>query len=254
MRHPVDRLVSAFFYCPTDHDVQNRPLEVTCERIYFFSKIYSPEGSTAVPRDPKRTVIQVHELSDSNPYDLIVRMGTHLPGKGCRGITDIVSEQKYFGIMQSYEEVVRTRPCWDPEGELLGKQLSGKATFSNLSHRSHGENLILSEWRSLMIPPNIKRSVVWVTRLRRYILVETSTQENQLMKDGFHVPETRRRTFSSIPATPRSISNCTLTRIIPLSSMILELVITYRGLKTSSLQISSDSPFLEGSQVNPHKR
>ncbi|CAM9839575.1 unnamed protein product [Scytosiphon promiscuus] len=25
MRNPVDRLVSAFFYCPTDHDVQNRP-------------------------------------------------------------------------------------------------------------------------------------------------------------------------------------------------------------------------------------
>ncbi|CAM9248505.1 unnamed protein product [Ectocarpus sp. 4 AP-2014] len=25
LRHPIDRLVSAFFYCPTDHDVQLRP-------------------------------------------------------------------------------------------------------------------------------------------------------------------------------------------------------------------------------------
>ncbi|CAM9277773.1 unnamed protein product, partial [Ectocarpus sp. 12 AP-2014] len=25
LRHPIDRLVSAFFYCPTDHDEQNRP-------------------------------------------------------------------------------------------------------------------------------------------------------------------------------------------------------------------------------------
>ncbi|CAB1103839.1 unnamed protein product [Ectocarpus sp. CCAP 1310/34] len=25
LRHPVDRLVSAFFYCPTDHDIQKRP-------------------------------------------------------------------------------------------------------------------------------------------------------------------------------------------------------------------------------------
>ncbi|CAN0219045.1 unnamed protein product [Scytosiphon promiscuus] len=25
MRHPIDRLVSAFFYCPSDHDVQDRP-------------------------------------------------------------------------------------------------------------------------------------------------------------------------------------------------------------------------------------
>ncbi|CAM9148414.1 unnamed protein product [Hapterophycus canaliculatus] len=25
MRNPVDRLVSAFFYCPTDHDIQHRP-------------------------------------------------------------------------------------------------------------------------------------------------------------------------------------------------------------------------------------
>ncbi|CAM9294983.1 unnamed protein product [Ectocarpus sp. 8 AP-2014] len=25
MRHPIDRLVSAFFYCPKDHDLQNRP-------------------------------------------------------------------------------------------------------------------------------------------------------------------------------------------------------------------------------------
>ncbi|CAM9622150.1 unnamed protein product, partial [Hapterophycus canaliculatus] len=28
MRHPIDRLVSAFFYCPTDHDIQNRPAKV----------------------------------------------------------------------------------------------------------------------------------------------------------------------------------------------------------------------------------
>ncbi|CAN0516373.1 unnamed protein product, partial [Laminaria digitata] len=28
MRHPIDRLVSAFFYCPKDHDVQERPLKV----------------------------------------------------------------------------------------------------------------------------------------------------------------------------------------------------------------------------------
>lgn len=28
MRHPIDRLVSAFFYCPQDHDVQHRPNEV----------------------------------------------------------------------------------------------------------------------------------------------------------------------------------------------------------------------------------
>ncbi|CAN0146142.1 unnamed protein product [Ascophyllum nodosum] len=27
MRHPIDRLVSAFFYCPESHDVQNRPKE-----------------------------------------------------------------------------------------------------------------------------------------------------------------------------------------------------------------------------------
>ncbi|CAM9616207.1 unnamed protein product [Ascophyllum nodosum] len=25
MRHPIDRLISAFFYCPTDHDIQERP-------------------------------------------------------------------------------------------------------------------------------------------------------------------------------------------------------------------------------------
>lgn len=28
MRHPIDRLVSAFFYCPKDHDVQDRPPKV----------------------------------------------------------------------------------------------------------------------------------------------------------------------------------------------------------------------------------
>lgn len=28
MRHPVDRLISAFFYCPQDHDVQGRPVKV----------------------------------------------------------------------------------------------------------------------------------------------------------------------------------------------------------------------------------
>ncbi|CAM9504714.1 unnamed protein product [Laminaria digitata] len=25
MRHPIERMISMFFYCPTDHDVQNRP-------------------------------------------------------------------------------------------------------------------------------------------------------------------------------------------------------------------------------------
>ncbi|CAM9119149.1 unnamed protein product [Laminaria digitata] len=25
VRHPIDRLISAFYYCPHDHDIQNRP-------------------------------------------------------------------------------------------------------------------------------------------------------------------------------------------------------------------------------------
>lgn len=28
MRHPMDRLISAFFYCPYDHDIQERPDKV----------------------------------------------------------------------------------------------------------------------------------------------------------------------------------------------------------------------------------
>lgn len=37
MRHPVDRLVSAFFYCPKTNDVQERPAKV---RQHFFSPGY----------------------------------------------------------------------------------------------------------------------------------------------------------------------------------------------------------------------
>lgn len=38
MRHPIDRLVSAFFYCPTDHDVQtDRPRKVSEQRLIFPS-------------------------------------------------------------------------------------------------------------------------------------------------------------------------------------------------------------------------
>lgn len=29
LRHPVERLVSQFFYCPLDHDIQHRPSKVT---------------------------------------------------------------------------------------------------------------------------------------------------------------------------------------------------------------------------------
>lgn len=29
LRHPIDRLVSAFYYCPVDHDVQSRPPRVS---------------------------------------------------------------------------------------------------------------------------------------------------------------------------------------------------------------------------------
>lgn len=32
MRNPIDRLVSAFYYCPTDHDIQHRPSKV-CDVI-----------------------------------------------------------------------------------------------------------------------------------------------------------------------------------------------------------------------------
>lgn len=28
MRHPIDRLISQFFYCPRDHDIQGRPAKV----------------------------------------------------------------------------------------------------------------------------------------------------------------------------------------------------------------------------------
>lgn len=38
MRHPIDRLVSAFFYCPTDHDVQNRPAKVSASSAKRTSK------------------------------------------------------------------------------------------------------------------------------------------------------------------------------------------------------------------------
>lgn len=36
MRHPIDRLISAFFYCPTDHDVQrDRPDKVSAYVVCF---------------------------------------------------------------------------------------------------------------------------------------------------------------------------------------------------------------------------
>ncbi|CAM9902494.1 unnamed protein product, partial [Scytosiphon promiscuus] len=47
MRHPIDRLVSAFFYCPNDHDLQNRPSkwcgdsstpELAAERLLDFAQ------------------------------------------------------------------------------------------------------------------------------------------------------------------------------------------------------------------------
>lgn len=38
MRHPIDRLVSAFYYCPTYRDVQVRPAKVrACFYIYILS-------------------------------------------------------------------------------------------------------------------------------------------------------------------------------------------------------------------------
>ncbi|CAM9180585.1 unnamed protein product [Ectocarpus sp. 13 AM-2016] len=48
-RHPIDRLVSAFFYCPMDHDRQTRPLKYcgnadhpvpATERLLEFAQIY----------------------------------------------------------------------------------------------------------------------------------------------------------------------------------------------------------------------
>lgn len=37
MRHPIDRLISQFFYCPRDHDIQGRPPKV---HTTHFEAIY----------------------------------------------------------------------------------------------------------------------------------------------------------------------------------------------------------------------
>lgn len=39
MRHPIDRLISQFFYCPRDHDIQGRPPKVRAHRKLYITAL-----------------------------------------------------------------------------------------------------------------------------------------------------------------------------------------------------------------------
>lgn len=44
LRNPIERLVSAFYYCPTDHDPQGRPSKVCMPSAFFTNGECSERG------------------------------------------------------------------------------------------------------------------------------------------------------------------------------------------------------------------